>query len=120
MANSKMKLSDVQAIARESAHEAMSLSNFPVELHQIGPDEYAFVATVLEDGTPVFYSFKGAVKRYNSTDKVQAFNVDAAVADYEEEKKEAERKANVKAEEKARKLAKKTSKPATPPAENAE
>ena len=112
MANSKMKLSDVQAIARESAHEAMGLSNFPVELHQIGPDEYAFVATVLEDGTPVFYSFKGAVKRYNSTDKVQAFDVDAAVADYAEMVAEANRKAEAKADEKARKLAKKkTSKP---------
>ena len=113
MANKSTKLTDVQAIARTEAHKAMGLDNFPVELHQIGPDEYAFVAATLDDGTEVYYSFKGAVKRYNSTEKVSAFDVEAAVADYAETVAEANRKAEAKADEKARKLAKKkTSKPA--------
>lgn len=101
-----MKKSEIQTAAREVAHKIMNFEGIE-GLRQIGPDEYAFPAYTTPDGDTVFYSFKGAVKNWKSTEKVTAFDIEGAAGDYAAEVEEKIKAAAEKAAERERKAAKK-------------
>lgn len=106
MANT-MKKSEVQSAARAAAHDILNFQSIE-GLRQIGPDEYAFPAYTTPEGDTVFYSFKGAVKNWKSTEKVAAFDIEGAAAEYQEDVAFKAKVAAEKAEAKAKKIASKT------------
>lgn len=101
-----MKKSEVQAAARAAAHEVLNFKAIE-GLRQIGPDEFAFPAYTTPEGDTVYYSFKGAVKNWKSTEKVAAFDIEEAAGDYQADVEFKEKAAAEKAAEKARKAASK-------------
>ena len=101
-----MKKSEVQSATRAAAHDILNFQGIE-GLRQIGPDEYAFPAYTTPDGDTVFYSFKGAVKNWKSTEKVVAFDIEGAAGDYAAEVEEKIKAATEKAAERERKAAKK-------------
>ena len=105
MANT-MKKSEVQSAARAAAHDILNFQSIE-GLRQIGPDEYAFPAYTTPEGDTVFYSFKGAVKNWKSTEKIAAFDIEGAAGDYAAEVEEKIKAAAEKAAERERKAAKK-------------
>lgn len=99
-----MKKSEVQAATRAAAHEVLNFKGIE-GLRQIGPDEFAFPAYTTPEGDTVYYSFKGAVKNWKSTEKVTAFDIEEAAADYQADVESKEKAAAEKAAERERKLA---------------
>ena len=101
-----MKKSEVQSATRAAAHDILNFQDIE-GLRQIGPDEYAFPAYTTPEGDTVFYSFKGAVKNWKSTEKIAAFDIEGAAGDYAAEVEEKIKAAAEKAAERERKAAKK-------------